>query len=207
MSPLTDEDGCRLLRVARRSLEESIRGKGDPKVHEFSGVLQAGVLQERAGVFITLRNRGKLRGCIGQVEPRTPLVETVAACTASAALHDPRFPPVDPSELPDVAIEINVLSPRFDIRPEEIEIGRHGLLVSSRLARGLLLPEVAVEWNWNAERFLDETCRKAGLPEGAWRRDARIQGFTTQVFAEPGFHAAIPAGAAVRSPRHPWLAG
>jgi uncharacterized protein len=196
MSPLTDEDGCRLLRFARRSLEESIRGKGAAEVHEFSGALQ-----KQAGVFITLRNRGVLRGCIGQVEPRTSLLETVAECTASAARHDPRFPPVGTSELADVAIEINVLSPPFDIRPDEIEIGRHGLLISSVFARGLLLPEVAVEWNWNAERFLDETCRKAGLPEGAWRRDARVQGFTTQVFAEPGFHPAMPARAAAQSPR------
>jgi AmmeMemoRadiSam system protein A len=197
MSPLSDEDGHRLLGVARRALEESVRGKDLPEVHEFSGAAL-----ERAGVFVTLRNQGALRGCIGQVEPCESLVETTVKCTAAAALHDPRFSPVDASELPDLSIEINVLSRPFDIRPEEIEIGRHGLLVSSLFARGLLLPEVAVDWNWNAERFLDETCRKAGLPEGAWRRGARIQAFTTQVFAEPGFHAAVRSGAAARSPKY-----
>jgi len=193
MSPLSDEDGQSLLAVARLSLEQGVRGLGLPDLGGFSGRLL-----ERAGAFITLRHHGALRGCIGQVEARLPVVQTVAECSVSAALHDPRFQPVDPSEVPGIAIEVNVLSPPFDIRPEAIEIGRHGLLISSTFRRGLLLPEVAVEWNWGAERFLDETCHKAGLPAGAWRQDARIQAFTTQAFAEPGFHAVVPAGSEER---------
>jgi AmmeMemoRadiSam system protein A len=181
MSPLSDEDGQVLLRIARRSLEEAVRGQGIPDLRGFSSALL-----EKAGAFVTLRNQGALRGCIGQVEARESLVITVAECSSAAALHDPRFLPVDPSELPHLVIEINVLSPPFDIRPEEIEIGRHGILVSTQFTRGLLLPEVALEFKWDAERLLDETCRKAGLPAGAWRKDMRIQGFTTQVFAEAG---------------------
>jgi AmmeMemoRadiSam system protein A len=195
MSPLSDEDGLLLLSLARRSIEQAVSGADPPDLARFSGALL-----ERAGAFVTLRRQGALRGCIGQVEPRHSLVTTVAECSVSAALHDPRFLPVDRSELPDLSIEINVLSPPFDIRPEEIEIGRHGLLVSSLFKRGLLLPEVAVDWNWDAERFLDETCRKAGLPDGAWREGARVQGFTTQAFAEAGFHAFVPASASVISP-------
>lgn len=190
MSPLSDDDGHALLAIARRSLEDGVRGRGLPDLSGFSGALL-----EKAGAFVTLRHEGALRGCIGQVEAREPVVVTVAECSVAAALHDPRFLPVDPSELPHLSIEINVLAPPFDIRPEEIEVGRHGLLVSSVFSRGLLLPEVAVEWNWDTERFLDETCRKAGLPSRAWRNDARIQAFTTQVFAEPGFHVVIAAGA------------
>lgn len=190
MSPLSDEDRRSLLTLARRSLEQGVQGLGLPDLSGFSGQLL-----EKAGAFVTLRHQGALRGCIGQVEAHHPVVQTVAECSVSAALHDPRFQPVDPSELPDLAIEVNVLSPPFDIRPDDIEIGRHGLLVSSLFARGLLLPEVAVEWNWDPQRFLDETCHKAGLPAGAWRQDARVQAFTTQVFAEPGFHAATQSAA------------
>ena len=194
MLPLSDEDGQSLLGVARRALEDAVRGAPPPNLRGFSGALL-----EKAGAFVTLRYQGALRGCIGQVEACESLVVTVAECSAAAALHDPRFLPVDPSELAHLAVEVNVLSPPFDIRPEDIEIGRHGLLVSSLFHRGLLLPEVAIEWNWDGERFLQETCRKAGLSPGAWRREARIQAFTTQVFAEPGFHSSVRAGAEARS--------
>lgn len=197
MSPLSDEEGQLLLRVARRSLEEAVCGRTLPALGGVSGVLF-----EKAAAFVTLRQRGALRGCIGQVEARESVVVTVAECSASAALHDPRFPPVDPSELPSITIEINILSPPFDIRPEEIEVGRHGLLISSLFTRGLLLPEVAAEWNWNAERFLEETCRKAGLPPGAWRGAARLQAFTTQAFAEAGSKARTPVVTGARPPGH-----
>jgi AmmeMemoRadiSam system protein A len=197
MSPLSDEDGRSLLGIARRALEQGVRGLGLPERQGFTGALA-----EQAGAFVTLRHRGALRGCIGQVEASQPLALTVAECGVAAALRDPRFAPVDPSEVADLAIEINILSPPFDIRPDEIVIGKHGLLVSSLFSRGLLLPEVAVEWGWDAERFLDETCRKAGLHAGTWRGNVRVQGFTTQAFAEPGFHAVIPASPETRSSQH-----
>jgi len=179
MSPLSDEDGQTLLRVARRALEEAVSWHRLPESERFSAELS-----DKAGAFVTLRKHASLRGCIGQVEPREPLARAVAECAVAAALHDPRFPPVTPSEIPELSIEVSVLSPLVDIRPEEIEVGRHGLLISSGLQRGLLLPQVAVEWNWDRERFLQETCRKAGLPGDAWRRGAHLQAFTTQVFAE-----------------------
>lgn len=179
MLPLAEEHGRILLSVARQALAEVVAGRGLPDAAELSGALV-----ERAGAFVTLRVRGSLRGCIGQVEAERPLVRTVAECAAAAALEDPRFPPVSPPELDSLDIEISVLSPPFDINPLEIEVGRHGLLISSGFQRGLLLPQVAVEWQWDSLRFLAETCRKAGLPADAWRRGARVQGFTTQVFIE-----------------------
>jgi len=180
-SPLSDEERGSLLAIARRSIEMTAQGLGLPSLESPSGALA-----QRAGVFVTLHVHGALRGCIGQIEPRQPLARTVAECATSAAQHDPRFPPVTPSELHGLSIEISVLSPLFDITPEEVVVGRHGLLVSDGLRHGLLLPQVAVEWSWDAERFLVETCRKAGLSPDAWRHGARIRAFTTQVFAEAG---------------------
>jgi uncharacterized protein len=179
MWPLAEEHGRILLSVARQALAEAVAGRSLPDPAELSGALVV-----RAGAFVTLRVGGSLRGCIGQVEAERPLVRAVAECAAAAALEDPRFPPVSPAELESLDIEISVLSPLFDINPMEIEVGRHGLLISSGFQRGLLLPQVAVEWRWDSLRFLEETCRKAGLPADAWRRGARVQGFTTQVFVE-----------------------
>jgi AmmeMemoRadiSam system protein A len=185
MSPLSDEEERLLVGIARRSIEEAVRGETPADLQGISGALL-----EKAGAFVTLRNQGSLRGCIGHVDPDEPLARCVAECARAAALHDPRFAPVTASELPNLSIQISVLSPLFDMRPEEVEIGRHGLYVSSGLHRGLLLPQVAAEWNWDRERFLDETCVKAGLPADAWRRGARIQGFTTWSFADEGYAAA-----------------
>lgn len=144
-------------------------------------------LREKRAVFVTLRKRGELsghelRGCIGSTVARLPLDQAVADAAYSAALQDPRFDPVTPDELPLIDVEISVLSPFVEIRPEEVVVGRHGLMISSDFARGLLLPQVAEERHWSAERFLEETCRKAGLPSGAWKQGARIQAFTADVF-------------------------
>ncbi len=179
MSPLSDEDGQRLLGIARQSIEEAVHGAGPGELRGASGALL-----ESAGAFVTLRNHSLLRGCIGHVEPSEPLAGCVAECARAAALRDPRFAPVTAAELPDLSIHISVLSPLFDIRPEEIEIGRHGLYVTLGFHRGILLPQVPVEWSWDLERFLSETCAKAGLPPDAWQRGARVQGFTTWNFAD-----------------------
>jgi AmmeMemoRadiSam system protein A len=192
MSPLSDEDERLLLGIARRSIEEAVRG--EPPV-ELQGV--SGALLEEAGVFVTLRNHGLLRGCIGHVDPDEPVARCVAECARAAALHDPRFVAVTAPELPNLSIEVSVLSTLFDILPEQIEIGRHGLHVSSGFHRGLLLPQVAVEWSWDRERFLDETCIKAGLPADAWRRGARIRGFTTCIFADDSHSAAHSSAASL----------
>jgi AmmeMemoRadiSam system protein A len=194
MSPLTEEDERELLTVARRALEAAVEGRAIPGCGNV-----AGALQEKAGAFVTLRERHALRGCIGQVERRNPLVETVAQCAMAAALQDPRFRPVRANELPAINIEISVLSPLVEIAPSEIVIGLHGLLVSRGFRRGLLLPQVAREWGWDAERFLEETCHKAGLPADAWRTGARLEAFTTHIFAEPGEPADIPAESSVNT--------
>jgi len=180
MSPLSKADQQLLLRLARQALEESVRHYRLAEVEE-----PAGILRENCGAFVTLTKAGRLRGCIGYIEPRKPLYQTVRECAMAAALHDPRFDPVSPEELPQLRLEISVLSRFAEIRPDQIEVGRHGLMVSRGNQKGVLLPQVAVEWRWDRERFLEETCYKAGLSPDAWQHGAKIQAFTAQVFGEP----------------------
>ena len=140
-----------------------------------------------AGAFVTLKIHGELRGCIGFIEARYPLGETIVKCAISAALHDPRFPPLRIQELPTTHIEVSVLSGLWQIqRPEEIEVGKHGIVISLGHSRGLLLPQVAVEYGWDRLTFLKHTCHKAGLSPDAWQHpSARIELFSAQVFGEP----------------------
>jgi AmmeMemoRadiSam system protein A len=180
MLQLSDVQKDRLLELARTALEEAVRFGKVPEVTE-----SAGALQTPCGAFVTLTERGRLRGCIGHIEAVKPLYVTVRECARAAALEDPRFDPVTPAELSSLHIEISILSPLVDIAPQEVELGRHGLLISRGGRRGLLLPQVAEEWNWNREQFLQETCLKAGLPADAWQQGARIQAFTAQVLKEP----------------------
>jgi len=179
MLPLTEIDGQTLLRLAREALVEYLNSAEISKIPE-----PGDALRQPCGAFVTLRKGKNLRGCIGVTEANKPLYITVRECAVWAALHDPRFPPVTKKEVSGLNLEISVLSPLSDIAPQDIEVGRHGLLVSSGGLRGLLLPQVAEQWKWNREQFLEETCRKAGLPPDAWRQDARIQAFTAQVFEE-----------------------
>jgi AmmeMemoRadiSam system protein A len=180
MSPLTESEQQQLLRVARQALEAGVRNGRLPEAEAFTGALA-----EKRGAFVTLHKAGRLRGCIGYIEALKPLHQTIAECAIAAALRDPRFDPVEPEELPALHLEISVLSPFEEISPEKIEVGCHGLMISQGWQRGLLLPQVATEWKWDREQFLEETCLKAGLPVDAWKSGARIQAFTAQVFAEP----------------------
>ncbi len=180
MLQLTDAQKDRLLELARTALEEAVRFGKVSKVTE-----SAEALQTPCGAFVTLNERGRLRGCIGHIEAVGPLYFTVRECARAAALDDPRFDPVRPAELSFLHIEISILSPLSDITPQQVEVGRHGLLISQGGRRGLLLPQVAGEWNWNREQFLQETCLKAGLPADAWQHGARIQAFTAQILKEP----------------------
>jgi len=184
MSPLTEPEQQILLKLARGALQESVRRHALPETEELPAALR-----EPCGAFVSLHKGERLRGCIGYVEPLKPLFVTVRECAMAAALRDPRFEPVTAKELPSLRLEISVLSPLADVAPDEIEVGRHGLLVSRGALRGLLLPQVAVEWKWDRERFLEETCLKAGLPPDAWRHGARLQAFTAQVFEEQPQHA------------------
>ena len=156
----------KLLRVARQSLENFL-ANGE-RIKFQSGIPQ---LMEKRAVFVTLRNRGNgdLRGCIGQSKPRYPLIEAVAKTAISSALDDIRFPTLTIDELPDLLIEINVLSSMEPSKPESVKIGEHGLMIKKGLKGSLFLPEVAVSNDWDLYTFLDELCLKAELPKGSWK--------------------------------------
>lgn len=141
-------------------------------------------LREHLGAFVTLKKRGRLRGCIGHVVGDRPLWETISRMAQSAAFGDPRFPPVTAGEYDDLDLEISILSPLEECPdPNLVEIGRHGLVVRRGARSGLLLPQVPIEWNWDRETFLAHTCLKAGLPETAWKEpDARLLWFEAEVF-------------------------
>lgn len=199
MSPLTNEEKAFLLRLARRALESSVAGKRPEPPAEIPLKLEAA-----AGVFVTLHKRDELRGCVGYAWARKPLYRAVMEAAAAAALQDPRFSPVRAAELPELEVEISVLSPCQPIAPEAIQVGVHGLMVAQGPARGLLLPQVAVEHRWNCERFLEETCRKAGLPPDAWRHGAVVEAFTAEVFGEKSLAEGLPGeGASTPAPPHP----
>jgi uncharacterized protein len=180
MSSLGNREKKLLLEIARQALCVAAGRR-----ESLDNIPQDPAFGESTGAFVTLRKRGRLRGCIGQIGTGQPLADVVAHSAKSAALEDPRFDPVRPEEVPEIEIEISVLSALEDISPEQIETGKHGLLVSRGWQRGLLLPQVATECRWTAGRFMEETCVKAGLGRNAWReQDTKIQGFTAEVFSE-----------------------
>lgn len=178
---LSDGDKVELLRIARRSVESVVGGHGVPIPKTTSQVLQ-----EPCGAFVTITERGQLRGCIGYTEVAKPLAEVVSEVAAKAALDDPRFPPVSEEELEQIQLDISVLSPLEKVTEiEKIEVGKHGLLLEHGYFRGLLLPQVAVEYNWDRETFLQNTARKAGLPSDAWKdKSTTLYSFTAEVFSE-----------------------
>ncbi|MCL5005753.1 MAG: AmmeMemoRadiSam system protein A [Acidobacteria bacterium] len=180
MPPLTEEERRILLGLAREALELGVRGKA---LNEEVPALPAALLAPQ-GAFVTLRKQERLRGCIGHVRGDQPLYQTVRECAVAAALSDPRFPSVLPEEIPLIHIEISVLSELQVVAPEQVEVGKHGLFISQGRRRGLLLPQVPLEWHWDREKFLEETCMKAGLPADAWRHGATIEAFAAQVFGE-----------------------
>ncbi len=179
---LSDEDKQTLLCWARQTLVDFV---GAGKIPEC--VTDSPALLEQRATFVTLtfRENGQLRGCRGEVTARQPLIEAVTNMAIASASDDPRFPPVTPGEVPALHIEISMLTPMSPIRPEEVVVGRHGLLISKGQQSGLLLPQVPVEWQWDREEFLDSVCRKAGLPPGTWRdADAELLGFECEVWGE-----------------------
>ena len=187
MGSLTLEEGKFLVRLARNAIESYLR-TGEkiqtPKV--------PARMREPRGVFVTLTYRGGLRGCIGHPLPRMPLVEATIDAAISSAAADPRFPRVEPREMRGIKIEVSVLTQPELMRvkdprdyPKRIEIGKHGLVVEWAGLAGLLLPQVPVEWKWDAEEFLSQTCMKAGLSPNHWlRENVRISRFSAQVFSE-----------------------
>lgn len=141
-------------------------------------------LAEPRGAFTTLHLEGSLRGCVGYIAAVKPLIQTVAEAAVAAGFHDPRFPPLTPEEARRLKIEISVLSLPAPILAEQVEVGRHGLIVAQGGRRGLLLPQVASEHGWDAPTFLSQTCLKAGLEPDAWQKGAQLEAFTAEVFGE-----------------------
>jgi AmmeMemoRadiSam system protein A len=178
---LNVDDKKELLRIARDVIAAAVTGK---KTSPSKSTSKA--LSDLCGAFVTLHLLGELRGCIGYIEPRFPLRETVEEVAQKAALEDPRFPPLTPKELERVEIEVSVLSPLKKVADvNEIVVGTHGLIIDAGYTRGLLLPQVATEWGWGREQFLSQTCRKAGLQADAWKqKKVTIYSFTSAVFSE-----------------------
>jgi AmmeMemoRadiSam system protein A len=141
-------------------------------------------LAERRGAFTTVYFGGDLRGCVGHIYPVDSLYRTIAETARSAAFEDFRFSPITLDEAAELKISISVLSPLRTVQPEQVEVGRHGLLVSLHQHRGLLLPQVPIEHGWDRVTFLEQTCRKAGLPLEAWQTGAQIEIFTAEVFGD-----------------------
>jgi AmmeMemoRadiSam system protein A len=177
----TDEQRAALVAIARDAVRTAV-GADAP-----ASTIAGGGFPDASGAFVTLKRGGQLRGCIGTLQCRGPLAEEIARVAASAALEDPRFPPLKEAELDGLDVEVSVLGPLEDVNPfdpDAIEIGRHGLVVEEGRRRGLLLPQVATEWGWDREQFLAQTCVKAGLPADAWRRGARVYRFAAIVFGD-----------------------
>ena len=175
----------KLLRVARQSLENFLE---NGNLIQFPTEIPE--LLEKRAVFVTLRNRdhGDLRGCLGQSKPRYPLIEAVAKTVISSAVDDTRFPSLTLDELPDLFIEINVLSPLAPSKPEDVKIGKHGLMINKGSKGALFLPEVAVSNGWDLHTFLDELCRKADLPEGSWHdSETELYVFESEAWGENEF--------------------
>jgi AmmeMemoRadiSam system protein A len=176
---LCDDDQRRLLDLARRCLEARVRRQPPPPI------VYEGALDAPRGAFVSIHDADDLRGCLGRLETDRAVAEVVAHLAAVVADSDPRFAPVTPEELPRLTIEISVLTPQCEVTDvTEIEVGRHGLIVERGSRRGLLLPQVATDHDWNRATFLEHTCIKAGIARDAWKNSARIHVFEAHVFSE-----------------------
>jgi uncharacterized protein (TIGR00296 family) len=183
----TEEEGEEGLKLARAAIVEQLSKNNRIKVPDNLPVS----FEEKRGVFVTLNKYENLRGCIGYPYPIFKLEDAIVDAAISAALNDPRFPPVTLDEFKDVTIELTILTTPQVLKvepeklPEQIEIGKHGLIVKRGIYQGLLLPQVATENNWSAEEFLCQTCWKAGLPQDAWLlEDTEVSTFEGQIFKE-----------------------
>ena len=178
---LTAKEKVTLLDIAKKAITARINNKDMPELS-----VDSEILKEKRGAFVTLKKRGHLRGCIGYIKAIKPLGETVQEMAVAAAFHDSRFPSLKPDEFRDLTFEISVLSPLKLIKDiDEIEVGKHGLYIVRGYKSGLLLPQVAVEYEWDRESFLKETCHKAGLPMRAWMdEETEIYIFSAEYFGD-----------------------
>lgn len=175
-----------LLQLARKSIYSYLKNEKRAIEDYYSKNLET-----PSGAFVTLHLKGALRGCIGYVKPHKPLQDAIVDLAISAAFSDPRFPALSEQEYPDVELEISVLTPLEQIFGlAEIDIGRDGLLIKNGFNEGLLLPQVATEYNWDAQTFMEQTCHKAGLASDAWQQDETdIFSFSAIIFDESQFTA------------------
>ena len=178
---LKPEEKKYLLGLARRIIVLKAEGKEYQEEEYYSTSLKL-----QTGLFVTLNKSHQLRGCIGYVEGIKPLQKAVVEMSIAAAFEDPRFPPVEKDEIKSIEIEISVLSPLETISDtSQIEIGTHGIIIEQGLMRGLLLPQVATDYDWDTQTFLEQTCQKAGLPADAWKEESTtIQIFSADIFSE-----------------------
>lgn len=202
----SDEHGKFLVRLARKTVDDYVTNKKKPETPEDTSEQ----LRLKSGVFVTLNsitgNQVSLRGCIGRPYPTQPLVEATIDSSVDSAVNDPRFPPVNSKELDTIIIDLSVLTPPKKIEysnPEDllnlVKVGRDGLIAMRGMQRGLLLPQVPVDWNWNTLEFIKHTCNKAGLPEDAWKDPkTEFMSFQAEIFGEE-----TPRGNIVRNPSHP----
>lgn len=187
MSMLTEEEGKEGLKLARAAIEKYLRDNTRLKAPDDL----PSRFEEKRGVFVTLNKYDNLRGCIGYPYPVFKLNDAIMDAAISAAVSDPRFPPVTKAEFADITIELTILTMPQELKvkpkdlPGQIEIGRHGLIVKRGIYQGLLLPQVATENNWSSEEFLCQTCWKAGLSQDAWlEKDTEVSTFEGQIFKE-----------------------
>jgi len=180
---LTTAEKNTLLDMAKDTIAAKINNQEMPELK-----MDSENLRLKRGAFVTLKKRGQLRGCIGYIKAYKPLWETVQEMALAAAFRDPRFPPLRPNEVNDLTFEISVLGPLKRIKDvKEIKVGRHGLYMVRGYHAGLLLPQVATEYGWDRETFLQETCHKAGLPPTAWTdQETEIYIFSADYFGDVG---------------------
>jgi uncharacterized protein (TIGR00296 family) len=202
----SDNDGILLVKLARQTVDDYVTKRIKSEVP--NNVPES--LIAKSGVFVTLNAiSGKhvtLRGCIGRPYPTQPLIEATIDSAVDSAVHDPRFPPVEPNELDTILVELSVLTPPKRIECtnplellDRVKVGQDGLIASRGLWRGLLLPQVPVEWGWDTKQFLEHTCNKAGLPVNAWKDPkTEFMSFQAEIFGEDS-----PRGNVLRDPKHP----
>jgi AmmeMemoRadiSam system protein A len=185
MSDYSEDERRLLLNLAREAICAALEKRQldlmPPSEH----------LSEHRGAFTTLHIGSELRGCVGYVFPQYSVFRTVAETAVAAAFDDPRFAPLERGEYPKLEYEISVLSPVLPLDAEDVEVGKHGLVITYGSRRGLLLPQVPVEHGWDREKFLEQTCIKAGLPADAWEHGAKVEAFTAEIFSDKDIKAGM----------------
>ncbi|MHA1588508.1 MAG: TIGR00296 family protein [Candidatus Thorarchaeota archaeon] len=202
----SDDDGKLLVKLARQTVDEIVQHQRKAQPPQDASEY----LWKESGVFVTLNSIEEdsvaLRGCIGRPYPTQPLIDATIDSAVDSATRDPRFPPVEPKELDAILVELSVLTPPVKVEYDDpmkllelVEVGRDGLIVSRGMWRGLLLPQVPVDWKWNVEEYLQHTCNKARLPTDAWKdSQTEFMSFQAEIFGEES-----PRGTVIRNPSHP----